>query len=135
MHKPLVEHAPFTEKEAVIGAMHDRCVVENVLLLEIVKDTSDILIHSHQPGVVVLHHSFERSASRMRRCCADLVFGIHKTFRLAWISLQIVIESFWLRSRDSAIQTLRAPRGKNGLVRSENPAQRAEGFIPPHEPF
>src|SRR5665213_719426 len=65
----------------------------------------------------------------MRGRRADLVLGCHKTLRLSWIALKIIIEGCRLRNHGVAIQVEMTSRPEKWLMRSDKPYQQAEGFI------
>ena len=99
---------------------------------EIAEDPADVLVYRHQPGVVIFHDAFMRSAGNVRRSGADLVFCIDKTF---WLSRDILsghrrklagfgMTGFRGRDRNDA-----AP-GRNGSCGATNQTSRQKGLSP-----
>src|ERR1700735_595208 len=65
----------------------------------------------------------------MRRRCSELVLGIHKSFRLAGVAFQVVIEGRGFRSQSPAVQIQVAPGSKERFMWSDKPNQQAERLI------
>jgi len=107
----------------------DGGVVEDALLFEMIEDAPDVVVDGDETGVIVLGHTFERTAGDVGRCGADLVFRVDEALGFARVALEVVVEGKGLRDGDSVVEIEVTAWAEEGLVRSDEPDEDAEGFV------
>ena len=104
----------------MVGGMQDGRVIENIFLLQMIKNATNILIHRDQTCIVVLCDAFERPTGNMRGRSAELVFRVDKTLRFSRIPLQIVIKACRLSDRYAVVEIASRRGRKNGSCGATN---------------
>ena len=55
IHEALVEEAEVAEEKAVVGRVNDDGIFRKVVVVEVVEDPADVVVHAGHAGEVILH--------------------------------------------------------------------------------